>query len=96
MHRSPEELHKDGLMWLLVVAVGFFFGFAWVTGPLGWHFANKLKAEALASGDGAVDDTIRFARIGGIVTTVITYAALVIIGVVLVAGLGFLAFGTAR
>jgi len=87
---TREALDKDGLVWLLVGCFGFFFGFAWVTGPLGWYFARRLKNDARDAGVGA-PDVVRAAHIVGIVTTVVTYAALVIIAVVAVVFFGVFA-----
>ena len=86
---SPQsELEREGLTWLLVVGVGFVFGFGWVSGPLGWYFGKKLRRQAEATRT-ATPDVVRFAHIGGIVTTIITYIGLVIVVAVVVAGIGF-------
>ena len=76
---SPAEknLESEGLTWLLVVAFGFFFGMGWVTGPLGWYFGSKLRKQADVASL-ATPDVVRFAHIGGIVTTVVTYIGLLI------------------
>ncbi len=87
---SSKNLEGEGLTWLLVVAFGFFFGMGWVSGPLGWYFGKKLRKQADA--DGLVTpDVVRFAHIGGIVTTILTYAGLVIAFVVVVVLFGALA-----
>lgn len=80
---TEVSLDKDGLLWLLVGAVGFFFGMAWISGPLAWYFSRRLKAEA-EDARVKVPDTLRAAHVVGIVTTVITYIAFVIIAAVVV------------
>ena len=73
-----ESLERDGLVWLVVVCAGFFFGFGWVCGPLGWYFAKKLRRQAEAT-HVATPDVVRFAHISGIITTIITWGAVVIL-----------------
>ena len=86
---SPaDQLEREGLTWLLVVAFGFFFGFGWVTGPLGWYFGKKLRGQAEAAARDT-PDVVRFAHIGGIVTTLLTYVGIVIACVVVAVVLGF-------
>ncbi|MDP2344717.1 MAG: hypothetical protein Q8O67_27455 [Deltaproteobacteria bacterium] len=87
---AAEHLEKEGLTWLIVVAAGFFFGFGWISGPLGWYFGKKLRKQADESRL-ATPDVVRFAHIGGIVTTIITYVGLIIAFVAVIVIFGFLA-----
>ena len=43
-------LKDDANLWLLVVAVGFWLGFGWITGPLGWYFGSQVRGKYRALG----------------------------------------------
>lgn len=91
---AQKALEREGLTWLLVVVVGFFLGLGWVTGPLGWHSGRKLRRRA-AELAVLTPDVVRFAHISGVVTTIVSYAALVVVvvTVVLIFGVIFLSNG---
>jgi hypothetical protein len=85
---SREQLEKDGLLWLLVGAIGFFFGFGWLTGPLGWYFGRQLKKRCDAAVVHPAPDVIQAAYIVGIVTTALTVLAVVAVVIIFVFVLG--------
>lgn len=80
--KSKEE--EDGLVWLLVGAVGFFFGASLISGPLSWYFGRKLRLECESQGK-VVPDVVRAAGIVGMITTILT----IVIGLAVVAGIAF-------
>ncbi len=84
MSMAPQKsrYEQDGLLWLLVGAIGFFFGASLITGPLGWYFGNKLKREA-DDEHAVIPDVLAAARIVGIVTTLLTYIGLIVALVVI-------------
>lgn len=50
---QPNELgalEDDAQLWLLVTAAGFWVGFGWITGPLGWYFGSKIRSKYRALG----------------------------------------------
>lgn len=84
--KSKEE--QDGLLWLLVGAIGFFFGASLITGPLGWYFGGRIRRECTDM-NRVVPDTVKAAWIVGVITTILTYVTLVL---VLLAFAGFFFF----
>lgn len=81
--RAPEgfgaayqELENDSILWLIVGAVGFWFGLGWLTGPLAWYFASQVRSRYAALGRPASGKATA-AWIIGIMTTLITYLAVV-------------------
>jgi len=88
--KSKEE--QDGLLWLLVGAVGFFFGVSLITGPLGWYFGGRIRREC-SDLNRVIPDTVKAAWIVGIVTTILTYVTLVL---ALLAIAGFFLFFAAH
>jgi len=70
-----REMQQNGLMWLLVGVVGFFFGFGWITGPLSWYFGGKLRKDYKQMGAEPTNEATG-AWIVGIVTTVISWLAI--------------------
>jgi hypothetical protein len=70
-----REMQQNGLMWLLVGAVGFFFGFGWVTGPLSWYFGGKLRKDYKQMGVEPTGEATG-AWVVGIVTTAISWLAI--------------------
>jgi hypothetical protein len=87
--KSKEE--EDGLVWLLVGALGFFFGVSLISGPLSWYFGRKLRLDCENQGK-AVPDVVRAAGIVGMITTILTVVVgLAVIAGLAVAGLAFVA-----
>ena len=80
--KSKEE--EDGLVWLLVGSLGFFFGVSLISGPLSWYFGRKLRLECESQGK-VVPDVVRAAGIVGMITTILT----VLVGLAVIAGLAF-------
>lgn len=86
---SPEgfssqlsSVEDNALIWLIVGAAGFWFGFGWLTGPLGWYFGAQARAKFRALGR-EPSNKANGAWIIGIVTTVISYAAIALVMVVM-------------
>jgi hypothetical protein len=44
------DLDNQSMTWLIVAAAGFFVGASFITGPLAWIFAGKLRQKYLALG----------------------------------------------
>lgn len=72
--------------WLVVACIGWFVGFMWITGPLGWWKANDLRGKYAALG-APEPSNLNALRLIGIITTVMCVAGFV------VACLGFVVFG---
>ena len=83
---QPNELSKledDAQLWLLVAAGGFWFGFGWITGPLGWYFGSQIRGKYRALGHHPCSSA-NWAYGIGIATTLITYLAIMaVFGIVL-------------
>lgn len=72
-----REVENNSLLWLIVGAVGFWFGLGWLTGPLGWYFGGQARNKYAALGR-PPSSKANAAWIVGIVTTVISYLAVVV------------------
>ncbi len=78
-----SELKDNATLWLIVGLAGFWFGFGWITGPLAWHFGGRVRRRFRSLGhepSGAATG----AWVTGIVTTLLTYAAIIAVFFVLV------------
>ena len=65
-------LKDDANLWLLVTAIGFWLGFGWVTGPLGWYFGSRVRGRYRALGHHPCA-AANWAWGLGMATTLITY-----------------------
>jgi hypothetical protein len=72
-----REVENNSLLWLIVGAVGFWFGLGWLTGPLGWYFGGQARNKYAALGR-TPSSKANAAWIVGIVTTVLSYLAVAI------------------
>lgn len=82
-----DDLEKQAQMWLIVGAAGFFFGFSWITGPLGWIFGAKVRNNFKAMGM-EPSSMAQGAWLVGMISTLITY-----VGMLLVVGFFVVFFG---
>ncbi|KIG14883.1 hypothetical protein DB30_06265 [Enhygromyxa salina] len=87
---QPNELSKlsdDSQLWLMVAAGGFWFGFGWITGPLGWYFGSQIRGKYRALGHHPCSSA-NWAWGIGIATTLITYVGLmfIVLAVMAIAG----------
>lgn len=89
---QPNELSKledDSQLWLMITAGGFWFGFGWITGPLGWYFGSQIRGKYRALGHHPCSSA-NWAWGIGMATTLIMY-----VGIMLVVGVIMLAVGAA-
>lgn len=84
---QTDELEKQAQMWLIVGAAGFFFGFSFITGPLGWIFGAKIRNSFKAMGQ-EPSSMAQGAWLVGMISTLITY-----VGTLLVVGFIFVFVG---
>lgn len=83
--RDPEgfgaelrEVENNSLLWLIIGAVGFWFGVGWLTGPLAWYFGAQARSRYAALGR-PPSNKATSAWIVGIVTTLISYLAVAMV-----------------
>lgn len=83
---QPNELSKledDSQLWLMVAAGGFWFGFGWITGPLGWYFGSQIRGKYRALGHHPCSSA-NWAWGIGMATTLVTYLTIfAVVGVIL-------------
>ena len=74
---SPTaSLDNELQTWLVVTCIGWFVGFMWVTGPLGWWKANDLRDKYAAMG-APEPSNVNALRLLGIVTTIVSALGIV-------------------
>jgi hypothetical protein len=86
-----QDLEDNSQLWLLVVAAGFWFGFGWITGPLGWYQGSKIRSQYRALGHHPCTSA-NWAWGLGIASTVIYYGTILMVTVGLMLAFGFLVF----
>jgi hypothetical protein len=79
-------LDNELQIWLIVTCAGWFVGFMWITGPLGWWKANDLRDKYAAMG-APEPSNVYALRLIGIVTTVLS-----VLGILAACGM-FMFFG---
>lgn len=92
---TPEQqelnsLKDDANLWLLVTAAGFWFGFGWITGPLGWYFGGQARSKYRALGHHPCS-AANWAFGLGIATTIITWLGIFLVLAVVAVAFGFFA-----
>ncbi len=82
-----RKLEGDAQLWLIIAAVGFWFGFGWITGPLAWYFGAKIRGQYRALGHHPCSSA-NWAYGLGIASTVIYVlgTALLVLGIFVLAG----------
>lgn len=77
MHQPSElsNLEDDAQLWLLVAAGGFWIGMGWITGPLAWYFAGRIRAKYRELGHHPGSST-NWAYGLGIASTLIYYVSI--------------------
>ncbi|PRQ07716.1 hypothetical protein [Enhygromyxa salina] len=92
VHQANElsKLADDSQLWLMVAAGGFWFGFGFITGPLGWYFGSQIRGKYRALGHHPCSSA-NWAWGIGIATTLITYLGIMFVAGLLMMALGFLA-----
>lgn len=78
---DTRALDSELQTWLVVACVGWFVGFMWLTGPLGWWKANDLRARYAAL-RAPEPSNVNVLRLLGIVTTVLSVLGMVTVCVV--------------
>ncbi len=73
---SRERIESAALVWVVVGIIGVFAGISWLTGPIVWSFAIRLRRRAEAL-DLETPDRVRAARIVGIATTILAVCRVV-------------------
>jgi hypothetical protein len=90
---QPNELSKledDSQLWLMVAAGGFWFGFGWITGPLGWYFGSQIRGKYRALGHHPCSSA-NWAWGIGMATTLITYLGIFVIASLIMMAVGVIA-----
>ena len=78
---TPNELSKledDSQLWLLVTAAGFWVGFGFITGPLGWVYGSQLRDKYRALGHHP-SSAAKWAYGIGMATTLLYYGTILLI-----------------
>jgi hypothetical protein len=80
MAQDPRvaKLESDANTWLLVGIIGFWVGMSWVSGPLAWVMAGRVRSQYLALGL-APSSTATAAWVIGIISTILTVLTVVAI-----------------
>jgi hypothetical protein len=73
-----REVENQSLLWLVLGALGFWFGFGWLTGPLSWYFGARARNKYLALGR-PPSGMSTAAWIVGIATTAVSYLLVALI-----------------
>ena len=93
--RELEKLSDDANLWLMIVAAGFWIGFGWIAGPLGWYFGAQIRGKYRAMGHHPCA-AANWAWGLGIASTVITgLGVLMVVAVILFMVIGVGAFAVA-
>ena len=88
------QIAESARTWLIVCAVGWFFGFMWITGPLAWYQSSEFGKELQSLGVPPTSDVTNL-RLLGMITTILVGVG-VIIGVLalLMMFVGFAVLGS--
>lgn len=87
------DLDNQAMTWLIVAAAGFFIGFGFVTGPIAWVMAGKLRRKYQSMGL-PVSQNATIAWILGIASSAIYILAFISVMMIFVVFAGAVAAGT--
>lgn len=87
------QLAESARNWLIVCAVGWFVGFMWITGPLGWYQANQLKRDFETLGMAPPSDVSNLRLLGIVTTVLVAVSFLFVVGFLVLIAVGIAANG---
>lgn len=93
-HPAFTKLESDTQTWIIVAAVGWFFGLMWVTGPIAWYQSKQI-ANQYAQLGAQPPNQVNVLRLIGMITTILVIVAFAAACVFGVLGLGLAFFANA-
>ncbi len=70
-----KDAEDNALLWLCVGGGGFWFGLGWITGPIAWYMAGKLRRDLRARGH-EPSTMLTAAYVVGILTSIVSWLAI--------------------